>query len=258
MGHRINQVPVCRYCKPFKKNIKNLKQKRDEKMKKYGNFWVPDVDAMGPKNKAKMKKLFGCKDGSIEPIIDAMKSIIEEPFGTYSKDQIAIDAGANVGSYTRVLLDYYSYVVALEPMTDTFRCLERNVHEWGKFDRVNLYNSAVSDAWGYVKIKKSWGRLSMTARVATGGQISAIPIDELKLKNVGLIKLDVEGFELRALKGATETISESKPVIFMEVKPEEEEHSKTPYAAHEYVLHLGYEVAHKMGRNWLYYPKRGR
>ena len=93
----------------------------------------------------------------------------------------------------------------------------------------------------------------MTARVTSGGDISAIPIDELKLQNVGFIKLDVEGFEFKALRGATSTIKELKPVVFMEVKPKEEE-SATPYAAHEYLLSLGYDVQHKLGINWVYYP----
>jgi FkbM family methyltransferase len=224
-------------------------------MKKYGNFWVPDIDAKGRRNHKKMQNLFGDKDGSIDPIVKAMADLLAARSEAYSSDQIAIDAGANVGSYTRVLLEYYSRVIAIEPMSDTFRCLERNLHDWGKLDRVNLYNSAVSDAWDYVKIKRGWGRLSMTARVTSGGEISAIPIDELKLKNVGFIKLDVEGFEHKALRGATTTINESKPVVFMEVKPEEEEQSDTPYIAHEYLLSLGYDLENNLGRNWVYYPK---
>ena len=224
-------------------------------MKKYGNFWVPGIDAKGRRNHRKMQNLFGDKNGSIDPIVKAMVDLLDTRSEAYNSDQIAIDAGANVGSYTRVLLEYYSRVIAIEPMSDTFRCLERNVHEWGKFDRVSLYNSAVSDAWDYVKIKRGWGRLSMTARVTSGGEISAIPIDELKVKNVGFIKLDVEGFELKALRGATSTINESKPVVFMEVKPKEKEQSATPYAAHEYLLNLGYDLKHKLGINWVYHPK---
>lgn len=223
-------------------------------MEKYGNFWVPKMDTFGRKNRQKMLNLFGHKDGTIDPLKHAFEYLFNESPHLYSKEKIAIDAGANVGSYSRVLLQYFNNVIAFEPVRETFLCLERNMHEAQQFHRVELYNSAVSDRWEYVKIKKGWARLSMTASVAPGGDISAIPIDELQLKNVGFLKLDVEGYELKALVGAHNTIIESKPIIFMEVKPEEEENLSNPYEAHNYVLNCGYQIVQKLGRNWVYYP----
>ena len=88
-------------------------------MKKYGNFWVPDVDAKGRRNHTKIQNLFGDKDGSIDPIVKAMADLLATRSASYSSDQIAIDAGANVGSYTRVLLGYYSRVISIEPMPGT-------------------------------------------------------------------------------------------------------------------------------------------
>lgn len=223
-------------------------------MKKYGNFWVPDIDTFGWKNKQKMRNLFSEKDGTTDPILNAIHHLIAQAPNLYSSEQIAIDAGANVGTYTKVLLNYYAKVFSFEPLRETFLCLERNMHEIQQLHRVHLFNSAVSDKWEYVKIKRGWARLSMTASVTSGGDISAIPIDELQLKNVGLLKLDVEGYELKALKGARNTILTCKPIIFMEVKPEEEERLRVPYEAHSYVLDCGYEIIQKLGRNWVYYP----
>lgn len=40
--------------------------------------------------------------------------------------------------------------------------------------------------------------------------------DVLRSHTVGLLKLDVEGFELNALKGAEETIARSRPAIYVE------------------------------------------
>lgn len=224
-------------------------------MQKYGNFWVPRSDTRGLKNKRKMANLFGKKDGSIDPLLHALETLKADRPDLYHPDATAIDGGANVGSYTRVLLKNFERVVCFEPSRDTYQCLERNVHSWGDFHRAHLLNAAVSNEWGYVSLKHKLFRLSMTAQVERGGDISAIPIDALELEKVGFLKLDVEGYELNALKGADQTITRCKPVIFMEVKPEEEELSEAPYAAHKHVLSKGYEVVQELGLNWVYYPK---
>jgi len=44
-------------------------------MKKYGNFWVPDIDVKSRRNHKKMQNLFGDKDGSIDPIVKAMADL---------------------------------------------------------------------------------------------------------------------------------------------------------------------------------------
>ena len=57
-----------------------------------------------------------------------------------------------------------------------------------------------------------------TIYTLTGDEI----IDELKLKNVKLIKIDVEGFELSVLKGLSRTIASQRPVIFCEINKRSE------------------------------------
>ena len=46
---------------------------------------------------------------------------------------------------------------------------------------------------------------------------AVVRLDDLHLTNVGFIKIDVEGFEWRVLRGAWETIARSKPYILVEV-----------------------------------------
>jgi hypothetical protein len=46
--------------------------------------------------------------------------------------------------------------------------------------------------------------------------IEKITIDALSLPRVDLIKLDIEGMELEALQGATETIARSRPIFLVE------------------------------------------
>lgn len=223
-------------------------------MKKFGNFWVPDADARGSKNRKKMTALFGSKDGSVEPLELAINHICENKPGLLANAGSAIDAGANVGSYTRVLARHFAAVYAFEPARDTFQCLERNVFENGDYDKVQLYNAAVSDERSYVGVKRSWFRLSITSTVGGKGDVPAVPLDALGLKDLRFLKLDVEGFEYQALLGAKATIEKCRPAVLMEVKPAEEEQLPEPYKAENLLLALGFTAVLTSGINRLYYP----
>ncbi len=223
-------------------------------MKKFGNHWVPDADARGRRNRQKLERMYVLEDGSAKPLHIALDAIRSDRSAPQMSERIAIDAGANVGSYTRLLAETYSRVYSFEPSPDTFACLERNVYEWGHYPKVRLYNAAVGDVRSYVSMGRSFGRLSITSRVKGSGSIPAIPLDSLGLQNVGFLKLDVEGFELKALIGATHLLRESRPYVFMEVKPAEEEVSDNPYAAENHLLALGYEMMLEAGINRLFRP----
>lgn len=227
---------------------------KEKKMKKFGNFWVPDADAKGAKNRKRMAALFGAKEGSIEALELAIEHIRKNKPALLTNGGSAIDAGANVGSYTRVLAKHFTKVYAFEPARDTFQCLERNVFENGDYDKVHLYNAAVSDERSYVGVKRSWLRLSITSTVSGKGDVPAVPLDSLALDGLRFLKLDVEGFEYQALLGAKATIEKCRPVVLMEVKPAEEEQLPAPYKAEKLLLSMGFTAVLTAGINRLYYP----
>ena len=50
-----------------------------------------------------------------------------------------------------------------------------------------------------------------------GGRLHPIrTVDSLKLRNVDLMMIDTEGYELNVLKGAQQTIKQSRPIIVLE------------------------------------------
>ena len=55
-------------------------------------------------------------------------------------------------------------------------------------------------------------------QVQDGNDFEILTIDSLKLDDVDLLQLDVEGFEHQAILGALETIQKSWPLIVLELK----------------------------------------
>ncbi len=80
--------------------------------------------------------------------------------------------------------------------------------------------------------------------LSAGREISykSVKIDDLDLTQLDLLKIDVEGFEVKVLQGALQTITKLKPKIIIET------HSlKLRAACHEILQSLGY-VLKKEGR----------
>ena len=64
-------------------------------------------------------------------------------------------------------------------------------------------------------------------------------LDNIQIKNIGFIKIDVEGHELEVIKGAKETINKYNPILLVEI---EKRHSKRPVKETiNFINNLGYE-----------------
>jgi FkbM family methyltransferase len=112
-------------------------------------------------------------------------------------------------------------------MPDTREKLATNIKKYNKTSVVELVPFGLSD-----RSKKTsmtdWGIGASAANVALGmaqeedvvEEIELISIDDFVNENnldVGVIKLDVEGLEYSAIKGALNTIKNQKPVLLIAV-----------------------------------------
>lgn len=174
----------------------------------------------------------------------------------------AVDLGAHVGIFSRHFAQHFKKVIAFEPTETTRSCLERNVPE-----NVTIVPFACGDHHGEVlfrrHIKNSGGtEIAFDGARASSGleyyTVQMITLDSMELEGVGLIKIDIQGAEPLALRGAARTLVRCKPVVLIEEKPfggkgasGSVEHIKE---SREILLSYGYREGEKVGADRIYLP----
>ncbi|MDB6063074.1 MAG: methyltransferase FkbM family [Verrucomicrobiaceae bacterium] len=135
-----------------------------------------------------------------------------------------LDVGANIGHYARAMSDLVGAqgrVIAFEPMSNTFELLAANAARF-QYQNVTLVNAAVSSATGIVSMGLPTFNTGLNnyyrAQIGAGDiQALALSIDSLNLNNrVSLIKIDVEGHELQAIRGMVNLIENFSPILIVE------------------------------------------
>ena len=141
-----------------------------------------------------------------------------------------LDIGANVGHYAMrmsQLVGASGRVIALEPVPDTFSLLAANVQLF-EHSNVSLLNVAASDGVSLVSMQipsfedglSNYYQAHLT--VGLGGlTILTLPVDALSLPAVKLVKMDVEGHELAALRGMRELLGRHHPTLIVETASQE-------------------------------------
>lgn len=134
-----------------------------------------------------------------------------------TKNTLTIDVGGNSG-YQTYFHAKYNNVVTYEPVPGLFKVLKANLKG---LDNVTLINKAVSDSNKTITLHVDLNRLSMTSQIPLVDskpiEVQGVALDEEGHENVGFIKIDVEGFELDVLKGATKLIERDRPTMMVEI-----------------------------------------
>lgn len=138
-----------------------------------------------------------------------------------------IDAGANIGTLTAAFSQFVGpsgHVVAIEASPEVAAVLRQNV-EINELKNVEVVCCALSKDAGEAFIPQippnTWlnvGGLSISKnKVSSKLRTRMDTLDSFKIKNVSLIKLDVEGAELDVLSSAKETIESNSAVLICEL-----------------------------------------
>lgn len=131
-----------------------------------------------------------------------------------------IDAGANIGFWTIFLAKKGYKVYSFEPAPQTFYILQRNVRTYSNV-HLHPYALGEQDNMAKLNIHDGSGHNSLIhqGNDFLGKQVlvQVRTLDSFNIKNVGLIKIDTEGYEFPILLGASQTILRDKPRLIIEI-----------------------------------------
>ncbi len=129
-----------------------------------------------------------------------------------------IDVGAHTGLYSLQLADIFSNFILVEPAIETYEVLRKNFQLNNALSRT-LYNLALGDMPGKAAVKRNR---------AFDGMATIVPVDEEQKQvliqintldalcyetKAGFLKIDVEGFELKVLKGAVNFLKANPRIL---------------------------------------------
>ncbi len=133
----------------------------------------------------------------------------------------AVDIGAHIGCHTLAMakrVGAEGRVYAFEPQPKLHRELKVNMALNG-MENVQTFCAAVGDKDGEIELSplKEGNEGSSVLQGGAGIFVPLMTLDSLHLKNVSLIKIDVEGMEDQVLAGAQNTLRENRPLILLEI-----------------------------------------
>lgn len=213
-------------------------------MKKAGAMWVTDDEFFFDKFFAETVDRF-----TPEPVEEALKHV------RVGGGRTAIDGGASYGAISRQIRDRFARVLAFEPNEAVYECLLRNTAE---FAQIRCRLAALGDAPRGVSVgiapenrhhagtPSAWYCCNTgCVQVLGDGTVPMITIDGLALDDLDLLKLDVEGMEFAALRGAEATLRRCRPVVLIEDCGHGARYGLKGDECRAFLTGLGYQVAYQ-------------
>lgn len=243
-------IRVMNYLRDIKEDLhhkwsdsKNFSLRKDE-VTGCEYYW-PNIDHFSFPNQMK----------TFKPVIAEVNSFVKNK-------HTVLQAGGNCGVYTGEYAKYYENVYTFEPDMTNMNCLVMNTSGCNniiKFqaclgdthDMTSIQNPLEIMDIGSLHVKTKEDRPEKLLVVESKENIPILKIDDIKFNDLDLIHLDIEGYELYALKGGVETIKRFRPVIVLEVC--EDDHNEKYYYTRDdlesFLQTLGYVFIKKINAN---------
>jgi FkbM family methyltransferase len=142
--------------------------------------------------------------------------------------RVFIDVGAGIGMYSLRIAKVMQNgtVIACEPDPRSYYYLLKNIR-YNKLYNVKPLRVALSNKTGRVRLlmfeRPGWSSITTLHKARVIGEVEVETttldrlVEDLKLRRVDLVKIDVEGAEINVLEGSTYTLSTYKPNMLIEV-----------------------------------------
>lgn len=164
--------------------------------------------------------------------------------------QVMIQAGGNMGWFTKIYAQHFERVYVFEPDNINFLCLTLNNPE----RHVMKYQACIGDNRDLVSVtyrehdrgKNHVAQGSDLEKLQKKGRrpdkIPTLLIDDLNLDECSYIHLDIEGYEWFALNGAKQTIMKYLPVIAVEEAGHGVRYNKPFPEIERFLAQFGYKI----------------
>lgn len=168
-------------------------------------------------------------------------------------NKVVIQAGGNCGMQVIKFAEFFDTVYTFEPDPVNFHCLVNNLN----YNNVIKLQCCLGDSHKLVSMNKLEGATGGFYVNQNFGNIPTLRVDDLNLSSCDFIQLDVEGYQLFALRGAINTIQKFKPVISIELDWVER-YNFSHKDIINFLINLGYEKVSSYTSDHIYvYRKLG-
>jgi len=170
------------------------------------------------------------------------------------KDKVIFDIGANEGFYTLKIKQNNpnAKIVAVEPNPFAFQILKKNIKS-NKLKDVILINKALASKIGKVNFeivpevsaigaldirmqKRPWLKEEKIKRVAVESTTLKKICEETRIREIDILKLDVEGAELDILKSSKDLLQNVKKIVVEYHTPKLRQEVKKFLKANKFIL----------------------
>ncbi|HEX6865896.1 MAG TPA: FkbM family methyltransferase [Caulobacteraceae bacterium] len=183
-----------------------------------------------------------------------------ETFGAHTRNELAmllsfvrpgdivLDVGGHIGTFAIPMAMKGARVTAIEANPSTFELLSRNIALNGV--EVRAINAAVARAPTRFRVAQMDEDNTGSAELVEdpAGEIRGLPLDDLDLASVDLIKIDIEGMEYDALVSAAGLIGRCRPLVYFEYSRRRvRRRGGSPDQIRDFIRAHGYDVFMNIG-----------
>ncbi len=206
--------------------------------KPFGGIWLPETEVHLVDW---MRRAKGAKTVDGKRTYQYLKLEAAMRYQPSNRQRIALDIGAHVGLWSMWMVGMFEYVEAFEPVPLFYEILPWNVtepnytlhrHALGdKPDTVSMNVPLESTGASHVADDRAAVNEKFDGEIGTWNGIKVVTLDSLEFDMVDFIKIDVEGWEPKVLRGGEDTIRHCKPNIIVECKGNDTAYGEAKNAA---------------------------
>jgi len=231
---------------------------------------IYNLNSYFEKDEIKFKLYKNCCISDVIKNGDIWEPHLHRVFEKYiNKDSVVLEAGCHIGTHSIKLSKLSKKVICFEPLIQSYEILLENF-KLNNCDNYTAYNEGLSNsssntrfAWitpGNVGASglhdNPMGIIHGSISEDDNLNVKLRTIDDLSLDQLNFIKLDVEGYELKAIEGGIQTIKKFRPIITLECWSDHNGNASQEYTEEKFkiLFDLNYKLERISHADWLFIP----